>query len=318
MSREYSDRGPHHSADAALADLAGRQHGVVSVAQLRELGLSKHAVRNAVERKRLLRLHVGVYALGHLGLTLDSRRMAAVLAYGPGGLLSHRAGAALQGLLPSSPQLEVTVPGKRRGRAGIAVHRSRLLHPDDRDVVRHIPVTSVARTLVDLAEVLDEERLAKAVHESEVQRRFDLRAIEQTLDRLQGRRGRHRLTRVLVAYKPQPNFTRSRAERRLLELCERHQLPRPQTNLWIGDYEVDAYWEDVHVAVEVDGGEAHHTRRAFQADRARDRRLAGSGVRVVRVTWADLGDEARLAAELRAVRAAAARAAGSPPAPACA
>jgi very-short-patch-repair endonuclease len=214
--------------------------------------------------------------------------------------------------------LDVTVPGKRRGQTGLVLHRTRLLHPDDRDLVRRIPVTSVARTLVDLAEVLPEERLAKAVHEAEVQRRFDLNQVQQTLDRLPGRRGRHRLTRVLVAYRPQPNFTRSRAERRFLSLCERYGLPRPQTNLWLGEYEVDAYWDDVRVAVEVDGGDTHLTRRAFQEDRTRDRRLAGSGVRVIRVTWADLQDEARLAAELRAVRGAGAPAAGSPPAPACA
>jgi very-short-patch-repair endonuclease len=202
---------------------------------------------------------------------------------------------------------------------GIVVHRTALIHPDDRDAVRGVPVTSVARTLVDLAEVLGEERRANAVHEAKVQRRFDLNAIERVLDRLPGRKGRHRLRRVLVAYRPQLGFTRTAAERRLLALCEHHRLPRPQTNVWIGEYEVDAYWDDVRVAVEVDGGEAHLTRRALQQDRTRDRRLAARGVRVVRVTWADLdGDPARLAAELRAVRAAAALAAGSPPAPACA
>jgi very-short-patch-repair endonuclease/predicted transcriptional regulator of viral defense system len=316
-SRKYRDRAHYHSADAALADLAGRQHGVVSVAQLRELGFSKHAVRYAVERKRLLRLHRGVYAVGHLGLTPDSRRMAAVLACGPDALLSHRAGAALQGLLPSSPQFDVTAPAQRRGQAGIVVHRTAVLHPDDRDLVRDIPVTSVARTLVDLADVLSDERLSKAVNEAEIQRRFDRNAIEQTLDRLPGRTGRHRLTRVLAAYRPQPNFTRSQAERRLLDLCERHDLPTPQTNVWIGSQEVDAYWEDVAVVVEVDG-DTHRTRAAFQRDRARDRALAALDIRVVRVTWADLEDEARLAAELRAVRAAGAPAAGSPPAPACA
>jgi very-short-patch-repair endonuclease len=212
----------------------------------------------------------------------------------------------------------VTVTGRLQPRPGIVVHRTALLHPDDRELVRGIPVTGVARTLVDLADVLGEERLAKAVHEAEVQRRFDLNKVQQALDRLPGRRGRHRLGRVLAAYRPQPDFTRTRAERRLLELCERHRLPKPQTNQWIGEQEVDAYWEDVSLVVEVDGGEAHLTARAFQEDRARDRRLAARGIRVVRVTWADLDDEARLAAELRAVRAAGAPAAGSPPAPACA
>jgi very-short-patch-repair endonuclease len=115
---------------------------------------------------------------------------------------------------------------------------------------------------------------------------------------------------------PQPNFTRSRAERRFLQLCERHGLPKPATNVWIGDQEVDAYWEDVGIVVQIDGAQAHHTRRAFHEDRARDRRLAGLGLRVVRVTWADLEEDERLAAQLRAIRAAAAPSAGSPPAPA--
>jgi very-short-patch-repair endonuclease len=314
-SRKWDDRAGSH---AGLAALAGRQHGVVSVAQLRELGLSKHAVRNAVQRERLLPVHRGIYAVGHAAPTLDACRMAAVLACGVGALLSHRAGAELQGLVRSAPRFEVTVAHGRQSRDGIVVHRSRLIHDEDRDQVRGIPVTSVARTLVDLADVLSEDRLADAVHEAEVQRRFDLRAVERTLKRLPGRQGRHKLQRILVAYRPQPNFTRTRAERRLIAICERHGLPRPQTNLWLGEYEVDAYWDDVRVAVEVDGRGAHLTRKAFQEDRTRDRRLAGRGIRVVRVTWDDLFAETRLAAELRAVRAAAAPAAGSPPAPACA
>jgi very-short-patch-repair endonuclease len=261
-------------------------------------------------------VHRDVFAVGHRALTFDGRRMAAVLACGPGALLSHGAGGVLQGLLPSSPQLDVTVPQPRRARAGVRLHRSRLIHPEDRDEARGIPVTSVARTLVDLADVLSEERLAKAVHEAEVQRTFDLDAIQRVLGRLPGRQGRNRLTRVLAAYRPDPGFTRSRAERRFLALCERHGLPRPATNVWIGDQEVDAYWEDVGVVVQLDGAEAHLTRAAFREDRARDRRLGALGLRVVRITWADLDDEARLADELRAVRAAAALAGDSRPAPA--
>jgi predicted transcriptional regulator of viral defense system len=306
---------PHSGVDALVA-LASRQHGVVSRGQLDELGLTEGEVRTLIDGRRLLRVHRAVYAVGHLALTVDSRRMAAVLACGPGALLSHRAGGALQGLLSSSPQLDVTVRQPRAKRDGIVLHRSRLIHPEDRDVVRGIPVTSVARTLVDLADVLPEERLAKALHEAEIQRTFDLKGVERVLDRLPGRRGRRRLTHVLAAYRPVPGFTRSRAERRFIALCERHGLPRPAMNVWLGEYEVDAYWDDVGVAVEIDGGETHLTWHAFQADRTRDRRLAARGVRVVRVTWTDLLDDARLAAELREVRAAAALGAGSPPAPA--
>jgi very-short-patch-repair endonuclease len=273
-------------------------------------------VRRRVESKRLQQLFPGVYAVGHDSLTPDARRLAAVMACGPKALLSHRAAGAAQGLLPSSPQFDVTVPSPRKPKPGIVVHRSRLIHDEDRSSVRGIPVTSVARTLVDLADVLSEDRLAKAVHEAEVQRVFDLNAIERILARMPGRTGGHRLRRVLAAYRPEAHFLRSEAERRFKHLCENHGLPQPQFNVHLAGFEVDVYWEDVGVVVEVDGAHAHHTRRAFHADRTRDRRLAGRGIRVVRVTWLDFEDEPRLAAELRAVRAAAARAAGSPPAPA--
>ena len=182
-----------------MGALDGRQHGVVSRAQLHELGFTKYAVRRRVQSKRLLRLYPGVYAVGHDALTLDARRLAAVLACGPGALLSHQAAGAAQHLLPSSPQFDVTARHARTKREGIVLHRSRLIHPDDRSNVRGIPVTNVARTLVDLADVLSEERLAGAVHEAEVRRAFDLGAVEAALARLPGRKGRHKLRRVLAA-----------------------------------------------------------------------------------------------------------------------
>ena len=151
-----------------------------------------------------------------------------------------------------------------------------------------VPITSVARTLVDLADVLTEERLAKAVHQAEILRVFDLRAIEEALARVPGRSGRHRLARVLAAYQPEPHFLRSEAERRLKRLCEAHALPQPQFNVWVAGCEVDVYWPEARFALEVDGAATHHTRHAFHADRRRDRALAAEGIQVVRVTWPDL------------------------------
>ena len=221
-----------------------------------------------MERHALQRVYPGVYAVGHTALTLDSRRMAAVLACGPGALLSHGAAGAALGLLTSSPQFDVTVPTPRRSRAGILVHRSRLIHAEDRSSVRGIPVTSVARTLVDLADVLGEQRLARAVHEAEVLRAFDLHAIERTLARLPGRRGAKRLRGVLAAYRPEPQFLRSDAERALKRLCETHSLPLPQFNVNLAGFEVDALLEDVDVVIEVDGATgAPHPPRVPQRPR---------------------------------------------------
>jgi very-short-patch-repair endonuclease len=156
---------------------------------------------------------------------------------------------------------------------------------------------------VDLADVLELRPLADVVNEAEVLKRFDLAKVNAVLTRLPGRTGRHRLARVLEAYSEEPGYTLSEAERRLLDLCERHSLPRPQ-RLFVAGFELDFYWADTRLAIEVDGNAFHRTRRAFHEDRRRDRRLAAVGIQVARVAWGDLvGDGAELAAELRAIRA---------------
>jgi predicted transcriptional regulator of viral defense system len=209
----YGDEEGPRSPDGRVAALAAKQHGVVSATQLREAGLSAQAIWRRVRSQRLHRLYRGVYAVGHEALAPRGRYLAAVLACGREALLSHRAAGAIQGLLRSSGVIEVTAARGCKPRAGIVVHRSRLIHRHDRDEVDGIPCTSVARTLVDLADLLTEERLAKAVHQAEVLRVFDLGALERA--RAPGRRGNHRLERVLAAYRPEPELIRSEAERRL-------------------------------------------------------------------------------------------------------
>jgi very-short-patch-repair endonuclease len=277
---------------------------VVSQAQLLGLGFNREAIRRRVQADRLHRLHAGVYAVGHWALTSRSRDLAAVLAYGPRALLSHRAAGRVQQLLSASAGLiDVTAPRGCKPKPGITVHRTRLIHPDDRSLVDGLPVTSVARTLVDLADVLNERRLAAAVNEAEVRRVFDLRAIEKTLSRLPGRRGQYRLKRVLAAYTEAPGYTTNEAEQLFLRLCSHHGLPNPQRIVTAG-YELDFYWPDTRLAIEIDGGAFHRTRQAFHEDRRRDRRLAGLGIQVARVPWRDLTDgELELVAELKAIRA---------------
>ena len=297
-----ANEGPH-SWDEAIGALAERQHGIVSLGQLLALGLTRRAIAGRSRPGRLIPLHRGVYAVGHTALTARSRDTAAVLACGPGALLSHRSAAHSWALLPSSSaRIEVTASRGCKPKPGIAIHRSRLIHPDDRAIVNGIPTTSVARTLVDLADVVSERRLGDAVNEAEVRRLFDLGLVEATLARLPGRKGRHRLRRVLAAYRPDPSFTRSRAERLFLRLCADHALPPPGTCVSLAGHEVDAYWPDARLAVEFDSHAFHRTTRAFHEDRRRDRRLATLGIQVSRVTWPDLQEPARLAAELRAIR----------------
>jgi very-short-patch-repair endonuclease len=286
----------------ALAALASRQHGVVSRAQLIELGFSRQAILRRLETDRLRRLHAGVYAVGHWALTPASRDLAAVLACGPQALLSHRAAGRRLGLLRGGGRIEVTAPRGCKPKPGLTVHRTRLIHPDDRTSLDGIPLTSVARTLVDLAEVLTDRHLAAAVNEAEVRRMFDLAAIEQTLKRLPGRRGSSRLARALAAYTEPLGYTTTEGERLLLSLCEERGLPKPQ-RIALAGYELDFYWPDARLAIEVDGGPFHRTRRAFHEDRRRDRRLAALGIQVARVPWLDLTEgAARLAGELKAIR----------------
>ena len=291
-----------HSPDRAVAALAGRQHGVVSLTQLRRLGLSDRQLHGRLAARRLQRLHRGVYAVGHPALTERGRELAAVLACGGGAVLSHRSAARLWGLVRRVPAIEVTCSRSRAPGKGIVVHRSPV-GPEDCGVLEAVPVTTVVRTILDLAAVLTEPQLEDAVNEAELRRLFDLTALEERLRGAPGRRGRCRLGRVLDLWRP-PQLTRSAAERRFLELCAEHGLPTPQSNTWAAGHEVDFLWPAARLAVEVDGAAVHRTRRAFELDRRRDRKLAAEGIHVVRVTWRDLDGESKpLARELAAILA---------------
>lgn len=285
-----------------MADLARRQHGVLSSAQLLALGVTSHAIRRWLRAGRLHRLHRGVYALGHRALSAQARDLAAVIACGDRALLSHRSAGFRWGLVRASRGIEVTAPRSVGRHAGAVVHATRSLVDEDRVLIDSIPVTSPARTVVDLADVLSERRLADALHQAEVLRLLDLRQIENTLVRLPGRRGRHRLRRVIAAYGGGPPLTRSEAEVRFLQVCRDHAVAIPQANVSVGGYEVDFLWREAGLVVEVDGAAAHQTRRAFHEDRSRDRALAAQGIQVLRITWRDLRDGAALARQIEAIR----------------
>jgi hypothetical protein len=275
-----------------MAALASCQHGVVALYQLTAVGLGPRAVEHRVGTGRLHRLHAGVYAVGHTNLTQRGRWMAAVVACGAGALLSHRSAAELWGIgAYADIRIDVTVPdrsGRRRGQ--IAVHRPRSLPDDDRAEVDGIPVTTPARTILDLAGVIGPTALDRAFHEADRRGLLDTHAIAALFARASGRRGAGRLRALLAHHRPSP-ATRSALEHRFLQLCRQAGLPPPAVNVPVCDYEVDALWPAPRLVVELDGYAFHHTRKNFESDRARDAALQLAGYRVLRVTHRRLLEE---------------------------
>jgi hypothetical protein len=207
--------------DAAVAALAARQHGVVSRAQLLEAGLSRRAIEHRAGIGWLHRMYRGVYAVGHQPLTRDARWMGAVLACGAGAALSHASAAALWELRPySGTWIDVTVP-TRHGRARrerIRLHRSSTLRAEDVTTHRAIPVTTVARTLLDAAATFSPPALARTVEQTEIRRLFDLEAVERTLARHPHHPGAAPLSRALDLYRDDER-TRSELEAIFLAVC---------------------------------------------------------------------------------------------------
>jgi len=276
-----------------VAAFADQRHGVADIRQLERLGLGPGAIKHRARTGRLHRLHRGVYAVGRKTVSREGHWLAAVLACGPGAVLSHRSAAALWSLLRDSrANIDVTVAGRtRHGRGNIVVHNVRRLHPDDRGRRDHIPVTSVARTLLDIAEVVSPRQLSRAIDEAERLGLFDLREIDALCRRSNGRRGLRPLGEAILRYRPMAPVTRSGLERRFVRICDRAGLPRPAMNLFVAGYEIDAVWLDSKVVVEIDSYEFHRTRAAFETDRIRDAALQREGLRVLRVADRRLKDD---------------------------
>jgi Transcriptional regulator, AbiEi antitoxin len=271
-----------------LAELAARQHGVVSIRQLETLlGYSRRSVLKAVRAGRLHPLHRGVYAVGHRELSLQGQCLAAVLAVGPGSLLSYWSAAWLWGLLETSPRpFHVTAPGPRRlrHRPPVKVHRARNLVEADRAQRERVPVTNLARTLLDLTEVLKPERLPKVLERAEKLEQFDGIEVRAVCERSRAHRGSKRLLTALGAHRPTLRVLRSDVERDFLALLETSGLPLPASNYFVGEHEIDAYWPDLCFGVELDTFDTHGGRLAFEVDRERDAALLEQGITTIRVT----------------------------------
>ena len=298
----------NRSLDAVIAKIAQRQHGVVSRSQLVAIGLGRGAIELRLANGRLHAVHPRVYAVGHTALTYAGHCMAGVLAGGPGAAGSHRAAAAVWGFLPPAGRhVEVTGPSRRRSRAGLRFYRTRL-PPDELAVHDGIPLTTVPRTLFDLAAVLAPGRLARAVKEVEMRRLWDALSLEDLLVRHPRRPGAAALRAVLA--EPGRGITRSELEDLFLAFLDAAGLPRPVTNVWLRVdgiwFEVDCAWHEQRLIVELDGRATHGTSHAFEHDRNRDRRLVAAGWRVMRITWRQLREEPEAVG--RDLRAALARA----------
>jgi hypothetical protein len=291
--------------DRGIARLAFEQYGVISREQLLEAGLGRGAIAHRLREGRLHAVHRGVYAVGHRRLPREGRWLAATMACGDGALLSHRDAAALWELRPppDAARVHVTLPSRagRTPRAGIVVHRPRTLHPDDRDTRRGIPVTALALTLIDLAEIVSPVALARAVEQADALELLDLRAIAAALSRHPRRRGSRRVRAALETY-GDDGRTRSDLEGMMLALCDAHAIARPRVNALVEGLEVDFLWPAQRLVAEADGRRNHATRAAFERDRARDARLTVAGYRVVRFTHRQVQrDPAGVARTLKAL-----------------
>lgn len=269
---------------AAIADLAAKQHGLVTHAQLLRLGFSSAGISRLTKAMRLHRVHRRVHAVGHPLLSDRGRCLAAAVACGRGAVVSHEAAAWLWGLLPSCPKaIDVTVPRNGGRRSEIRLHHSSTLVPEEHGRFGPIPVTALPRTLLDLAATTSPRFTWSAIDRAERRGLLDLTEIDAMLKRRRGHRGAERLRKALEIYR-EPGFYRARSERLLRRLVRKQGLRQPRINTWVGKFEIDAYWEEERFAVEVDGWEAHRTRKAFEDDRLRQEELKLAGIEVLPVS----------------------------------
>jgi very-short-patch-repair endonuclease len=282
-----------------VAHLAGRQHGVVTRAQLAAVGISSSAVGRWAAERRLHRLHRGVYAVGHPILTVDGRRMAAVLAAGPGAVLSHASAAALWEIRrTSATRIDVTVrsTGGRARRPGLRIHRAPTLRADEITEHHGIPVTTTSRTLLDLAATLPRRALERALDEAEVQGLYDRSSLGALPRAHAGERGAKALA-VALDDDGELTLTDSELEELMLALCDDHRLPRPRPRALVAGLRVDFLFAAGRLVVETDGYRYHRTRRAFERDRERDAILARAGYRTLRFSHRQLTREPAMVAD---------------------
>jgi very-short-patch-repair endonuclease len=287
------------TVEAELARIARAGHGVVTRAQLLNAGVTADEIKLRVRKGGLIRVHRGVYRVGHRAPSVEATYLAAVLAAGEGALLSGRAAAHLLGLLKgSAPPPEVTARTQRRIE-GVKTHRSRLLDARDAATVRGIPVTTVPRTLVEISSELSSDVLARACHEAGVRYGTTPGAVEAVLARRPNAPGARKLRRVIHG---DVHVTLSKLEARFLELLRAEGLPLPVTNRPAGGRRVDCRWPEHQLTIELDGYRFHNSRHSWEQDRRREREARARGDDFRRYSYEDVtGDPTLMLAELRAL-----------------
>jgi len=272
--------------DVGLAALAEAQFGVVTSAQLIELGFSTSAISRMVRSGRLIQLYRGVYAVGHTQLLARGRWLAAVLACGGNAALSHTKGAALSDLRNCERSLvDVTVPGRSRcGQRDIRLHRVRHLHPDEVTEIDGIRVTTIARILLDLCDVLPGDQVRRAFEKAERMDALDYRALHLVAERAYGRRALKIFLPLIAEDHSTSARARSDLEARFLDFVREQGLPVPVVNSMVGGFEVDARWPGTNLIVELDSWAFHRSKRSFHADRAKWLNLRSKGFDVLVVS----------------------------------
>ena len=287
------------TVERELARIASASHGVVTRAQLLDAGVTADQIRWRVRTGWLLREHPGVYRVGHRAPSIEATYLAAVLAAGEAALLSGRAAAHLLGLVKGAAPAPEVMSRTQRRIEGVRTHRSRVLDARDATSVRGIPVTTVPRTLVDIAATLPIEALARACHQAGVRYATTPKAVEAVLARRANNPGAKKLRRVIHG---DVRVTLSKLESRFLKLLRAEGLPLPVTNRPAGGRRVDCRWPEHRLTVELDGYRFHNSRYSWEQDRRREREARARGDEFRRYSYSDVNESpSSMLAELRAL-----------------
>ncbi len=273
------------TADSLIRDLATKSHGVVTRRELLDRGVTPEEIKTRLRKGVLIAAHRCVFRVGHRAPSVEANYIGAVKACGSGALLAAERLRTSGGLTKSAPPRPEVLPPHDRHVPGVIVHRSRRTELTDANRQRGVPVTSVARTLVDIASSLPEPALARACHEAGVRYGTTPRQVEAELERLPNATGRAKLRRVIGAKIP---VTLSRLESHSLARLRKARLPLPVTNKVAGRRRVDCRRPQHRLTVELDGYRFHNSRHSWEQDRRREREARLRGDEFRRYSWTDV------------------------------